>query len=270
MPTQDVFDAGQRMLQNAFPRTAKLTADQRRTWYEMLSDLTDQQYTMAVAELIRSGDDWPTISKLRAAAMPAGLDYETRAEVAWAALRPAVASVGGYRSVQFDDPVINATVRALWGSWRLLCETTTEDLTRSKLAFLRTYARLSEAGVSHLQAAPMAGIHDTDRSREGGNEQEPDPVVMIETHLAPDSRLRIHDPDVVEPRRLGNADVRRLTDAVGKPVTELIATDDMLAAGEQRTRDRRERDRAESDEGIAWMAEQAAKQRARVIGGAGP
>jgi len=97
----------------------------------------------------------PTVSELRA--LTGETTPEDRALLAWGAFEKAVVRVGYYRSPNFDDPLINATVRHL-GGWTRVCELDGEEFDKwLRKDFLKTYEALSRTGVGDEQAAPLVG-----------------------------------------------------------------------------------------------------------------
>ena len=89
-----------------------------------LRDLPAQDIQIAVDRAMRECKFMPSVFELRqlAGTMPA----ESRATLAWASVRDAIGRVGGYASVDFDDAIVNATVREL-GGWVKLCDTSAES-----------------------------------------------------------------------------------------------------------------------------------------------
>jgi hypothetical protein len=105
-----------------------------------------------------------------------------RAIHAWTAFERAVVSQTSYRTVDFDDPVINATVRSL-GGWQFCCQMDSREFdTFLREKFLKTYAALSSSGITAEQSAPLIGTFDADNAREGhsGSIKEP---IRIDTGL---------------------------------------------------------------------------------------
>lgn len=187
----ETFGAGIGRLQEAYPHTASLTESQAELWFEMLKDIDDEAFLQGIVRTIQEGDDWPTIAKIRKACKAAsgdGLTPEDRAASLWLTLRRAVKSYGGHVSIQFDDPALNATVRAVFGGWPELCEMQSRDIDRCERRFSETYGRLLTTGINSRDAAAMPGIIDKQRSR-GGFELEG--ARLIETGLPAPARLRI-------------------------------------------------------------------------------
>ena len=64
-----------------------------------------------------------------------------QALLAWAKAERAVRTVGGYRSVAFDDPLIHVVIADM-GGWIRLCETKTDELPFRQQEFAKRYRAL--------------------------------------------------------------------------------------------------------------------------------
>jgi len=137
--------------------------------YEMgLDDLPIEAVERAARIAIRQCEFMPTAQKLRELA--GELRPEQRASLAWAAMLKALAQHGPYRAVDFDDPALNATVRAM-GGWpqvdQLLGETSaekTEGIIRKR--FEQTYCAILARGISPEAARPLSGLSQIPRAPE--------------------------------------------------------------------------------------------------------
>lgn len=137
-----------------------------------LDDLELAAVRGAVKRALRECKFMPSANELRQLA--GEMRPEHRAVAAWDAFEAAVTRIGGYRSVTFDDPFINATIRSL-GGWQRLCEMNPEQFdTFLRKDFERIYQALYQSGISEDRAAPLLGIHASDAARDGG--QLPAPV----------------------------------------------------------------------------------------------
>lgn len=108
------------------------------------------------------------------------IKVEDRAVKAWLAFERAVVMNGYARSVTFDDPVINATVRAL-GGWEHCCSMPASEFdTFLQKRFQETYCSLARSGVSREQSEPLLGWFDRENSINGYQQAKP---VLITTGL---------------------------------------------------------------------------------------
>ena len=105
---------------------------------------------------------------------------EDRAVKAWLAFERAVQRHGAISTVSFDDPVINATVRAL-GGWESVCDMPSSQFdTFLQKRFQDTYCALARGGVSAEQAAPLMGWADRENGMNGYDQKPP---VVIDTGM---------------------------------------------------------------------------------------
>jgi len=77
---------------------------------------------------------------------------ERSALLAWTEVEEAVSRIGRYETVQFADPVINATIRAL-GGWISLCDQNLDEPWTQK-EFERRYLAYSEVGAGLNEPLP--------------------------------------------------------------------------------------------------------------------
>ena len=141
-----------------------------------LSDLPIEATEHAVQRAIRSCKFMPTVAELRE--LSGELTPEARALRAWDLFNRAVATHGIWRSVDFDDPVVNATVRSL-GGWQATYEVDDWD-TFYRHRFLKTYQTLAVTGISASAALPLGGLSESQKA--------PD---LIECNMPP------HPPGIV-------------------------------------------------------------------------
>lgn len=119
----------------------EVTAPLRVGYWMGLRDLPLAAVQEAVAKAMASSRFMPTPRDLRDLAGVMSADQ--RAILAWNAVKRAIREVGSYRSVDFDDGVVNAVVRTL-GGWSRLCGADSEELDRFVAReFQRLYRELS-------------------------------------------------------------------------------------------------------------------------------
>lgn len=155
-----------------------MSSDQSGAYFELLQDLTVDQLKQGIVGAIRQHKfaGFPPVGLIReCAAGPQALPPNDRAIAAWDAVRAEISRTGGYRSIEFDDVVINATIRAL-GGWVHLTDRTIDELVWIRKEFLETYRSLAASGVSGERTGPLPGIVDTENSRSGHAGEQPVPV----------------------------------------------------------------------------------------------
>jgi hypothetical protein len=140
-----------------------------------LRDLPLRALEQAVTTALRQCQYMPKAVELRQLA--GEMTAATRAVHAWGVLSRAIGQHGAYRSVNFDDPVLNATVRNL-GGWVRLCGMPTEEFEKwTRKEFDRIYSALCSGGVPGEQTRHLAGIHELSNSAAGHQ-------VTAPTHVA--------------------------------------------------------------------------------------
>lgn len=200
------FSTVMRLLAATYDKEA--TMDVIEAYWGALKDLplADIQHASQTA---RMRMEWmPRPAHLRKLAGDVEPDH--RAAIAWQAVRQALSQHGTYQSVNFDDPVINATIRNL-GGWVELGQKDEKDFeVWTRKEFERIYQAIYSSGVTEEAAAYLVGI--TEHQNQG--RYEVIPPVKVRLSLPP-------------PR------VRRLTSGkVSKEIAgELVAKAFALAEG---------------------------------------
>jgi hypothetical protein len=127
--------------------------------YELgLGDLPIEAVQRAVTRAICERRFMPSPAELRE--LSGELLPADRAIKAWEAFEKAVARHGYYTSVDFDDQLINATVRNL-GGWERVSEKEGDEFSKwLRKDFERVYLAFLRSGVSAEAAAPLIGFID--------------------------------------------------------------------------------------------------------------
>ncbi len=154
------------------PNTAMLLG-----YWMGLSDLTLDAVNRAATEALRTSEFMPTVAKIRELA--GVLNPTDRAVIAWRALSKAMVKHGYYDSIQFDDPVLNATIRNLggWIEWAERSEREEEKWLRKD--FDRIYISLCRTGVSDVEGGPLTGWHDRGNALTGHTEALKQPIRFL-------------------------------------------------------------------------------------------
>jgi hypothetical protein len=141
-------------------------------WYG-LEDLTLDAVRRAVTRALRECKWLPSVAELRELAGVA--NPADRCVVAWEKVRRAVLSHGYYTSVDFDDPLTNATIRNMggWPAFSVRCEEDDEQWVRKD--FERIYTSLARGGISWEMAAPLIGVSDQSKRLYGWDDLIPEP-----------------------------------------------------------------------------------------------
>ena len=138
-----------------------------------------------VMAAIRDCQFMPSVHELRklAGAADSHIDAKDRPLLAWQAVRAAFSKVGAYDSPEFDDAVINATIREL-GGWLLLCDTPSDEMHWLEKRFCAIYSALCSVKLPTDQTKRLAGITEVGNGREGYG-SAPIPVAQIHCLTSP-------------------------------------------------------------------------------------
>jgi hypothetical protein len=166
------------LLAEAFGRQA--TDVTFRAYIAGLEGLSVEQIEIGVNRALRTCKFMPTPAELRE--MSGELKGGDRAVKAWIVFEKAVTRIGSYKTVSFDDVVINAVVRSL-GGWVHCCTMPTKEFdTFLRKKFTDAYEALYRAGVGEEEAAPLQGTFDRENCRLG---YDPQRVLEVRTGLPP-------------------------------------------------------------------------------------
>jgi hypothetical protein len=123
-----------------------------------LNDLPIDSVKDAASRALRSCKFMPTPAELRELAGIANVS--DRALLAWSAVEKA-SSLGAYKSVDFDDPLINAAIRSM-GGWPAILDKSQQDFdTWVRKDFIAAYQGFMRAGVDGDVCRPLPGLADT-------------------------------------------------------------------------------------------------------------
>jgi len=184
----------------------KVTATTITAYNMALGDVPIEALETAVRRAMVECTFFPSARELRDMAGVMSLDARTLR--AWEVFERAVVQHGYYASVNFDDPVLNATVRNL-GGWIYVSEMGAEELDKwLRKDFERVYKTFCQQGVGNEQSAPLVGWHEKN-NRHGGY---PIPIgmkancgmmpVMIKTELPLLPHIKFHVPARIGKRQL--------------------------------------------------------------------
>lgn len=141
-----------------------------RVYAEALKDVSIEQIEAAAWEIIRNRTlaSFPKVGEIREYLH--GGKSEDKAVLALDKLERAMSSVGKYRSVAFDDPLIMAVVYSM-GGWPKLCSMEADEWKWSRKDFDKIYRAYSAQPIERLQIpGHLAGIVELDNSAKGFDE----------------------------------------------------------------------------------------------------
>jgi hypothetical protein len=167
-----------------------------------LADIAIQDVEHACTRALRECKFFPSVAELRELS---GIGKPAdQAIVAWVAFEKAVRVHGGYKSVCFDDPTLNATIASL-GGWAYVCELGVDEFDKwLRKDFERLYSSLMRSGIG--QTSHLIGLHERENNTNG---QRTEPPVMITTGLKRDAIE--HHPDRNPTKRIMGALIVALT-----------------------------------------------------------
>lgn len=144
-----------------------------------LRDIPDEAIEQAAARAAETCKFMPRPVEIRELAGESRT--EDRALLAWQVFEAAVESVGVYRSPNFDDPLINATVRSL-GGWQLICEQPVTEFDKwTRQNFIKTYTAFARTGISQEAGEPLVGFFERQNAILGY--KRPEDQVQVATGL---------------------------------------------------------------------------------------
>ncbi len=158
-----------------------LTDMQLEVYWDFLKDLPADTVRAAAKQALAESQ-YPTIPPVGVLLKLAGcgasqVGSDSRALVAYTTAARAVQSVGGYDSVEFSDPIVNAVIRGM-GGWQKFCDWPVAEVQWRKRDFERQYQSYLQAGVSAELAAPLAGICETSNFGAGLEKFTPEPKLI--------------------------------------------------------------------------------------------
>jgi len=129
-------------------------------YWMSLEDMSIEAFEEACKLAMQNLEYFPRPAHLRRS--QAGMGAESRSIIAWQSVVRAVATIGQYASVDFDDPITNATVRNL-GGWYWLCQQPEKEVkVWIRKNFEKIYTALSGSGVTAESVRYLPGIHERD------------------------------------------------------------------------------------------------------------
>lgn len=181
-----------------------------------LGDTPIDAIELAVKRAIRECKFFPSVSELRELA--GEMRPEVRAVKAWDAFCLGTIHHGYYASVDFDDRVINATVRNLGGWMPLLDRIEQEGDVWVRKEFERVYTAMMSAGVSGSEACPLLGFHEQGNRANGYLDAIGEPQKVL-TGLPPHRQGVLAAPIPARETKSLPSDAK-LLEGIGRPVEE--------------------------------------------------
>lgn len=189
-------------MRQLLPAQGELTDTGLALYARKISDIPLEAIDRAIDRALDVCEWFPGPAKLRElAGVP---KPEDAAVFAWDTAWGAISTVGAYRSVAFDDPLIAAAIRHL-GGWEAFCRMTADEAPFRRRDFLAAYLACSRNGLTADQASHLPGLHEA-----SGRAIEPVRIGSDAPRLPPAEAARL-----AEARRL-----RSLPPAPSEPVED--------------------------------------------------
>ena len=149
----------------------EMTKDMLKVYWAALSDIHLDQIEQAAAAHVALQRWFPKPCELRSASPDAD------AVRAWDSAIAAIHHHGMYRHVDFEDSVVNATIRHL-GGWSEFCSMEPKDESWIRKEFVQTYKALASTGTSQEQAAPLPGLSEANQVKRVNGKIESQEVLV--------------------------------------------------------------------------------------------
>ncbi|MDI6809372.1 MAG: DUF6475 domain-containing protein [Candidatus Eisenbacteria bacterium] len=154
-----------------------MTPKQRDAYDVLLADQDDKSVLQRCLAFYRSP---AAAMRKEKVPTPGDLIEQPRAKadaaaMAWATVRRAIGQVGSYRSVEFEDGAITASVEAM-GGWVSLCDKSPKELDMLAWQFRNLYISLA----GKCERKPLAGRHEL-QNRSNGHAKELEAAKQIPT-----------------------------------------------------------------------------------------
>lgn len=146
------------------------SAFKERIYAKALEDISIEAIESAAWSLIKTRTlaSFPKVGEIREHLH--GGKSEDKAVLALDTLERAMSSVGKYRSIVFDDPLIMAVVSSM-GGWPKLCSMEADEWKWSRKDFEKIYRAYSAQPLERLQIPErLAGIAERDNGAKGFDE----------------------------------------------------------------------------------------------------
>jgi hypothetical protein len=155
-----------------------------KMYWLALQDVHLDQLEQAAAAHVATSQWFPKPCDLRSA------NPEADAVRAWDSAIAAIHHHGMYRHVDFEDQVVNATIRHL-GGWPEFCGMDPKDESWIRKEFVKTYQALAKAGTSKEQAAVLPGLSQANQVTRVNGEVGSQQVLV----------RRVAAPKIIDPKR---------------------------------------------------------------------
>jgi hypothetical protein len=158
----------------------KATTVQCEVFYDLLGNLPFDTVKQAARQSLAESmfPQIPPIGLILKFCGVRPVETASRSLIAYGHAARAVHSVGGYGSIDFSDPLVNAVVRFL-GGWNAFTEWPCDSVQWRKRDFIQQYEALEQCGLSGEFCAPLTGLVGTANAAGGFIEKVPEPNTVV-------------------------------------------------------------------------------------------
>jgi hypothetical protein len=207
MDDRKAFSEVMQLLAATYSKEA--TIDLIEAYWGALKDLPLEDVQFAAQTARMRMEYMPRPAHLRKLAGDVEPDH--RAAIAWEVVRKAIGQYGTYQSIDFDDPVINATIRNL-GGWIELGRKKGQDFNVwTRKEFERIYQAIYSSGVTEEASAYLVGITE----HENAGRYEIKPPIKVRLSLPPPNVRRLSSGKV--PKEIAAEVVAKAFALAGEP-----------------------------------------------------
>jgi hypothetical protein len=194
---------------------AAMTPDVIELWFEGLMQFPLEDIATALNRHVFDPDQGKFQPKPADIVLHLAGGSATRSLRAWTKVEKAVRVVGHYRSVCFDDPIINKLIDDMGGWVKLASTETVEDLKFRGLEFQKRYTGLMQTGGVGTDYPPyLPGAAESHNAVEG---MQVDPPALIGDPMA--AAKIMHNGNGSTALRVTSSNVKALTASVTKKLT---------------------------------------------------
>lgn len=163
MLDKDIFLEGMAIVSEITGK--RMSEPAQRIYYKALQSMTDEQFKKATEHIICS-------RKFTSLPTPAEwleqftTDNDAQVIQAWQKIEYAMARVGAYQTVMFDDRLIHGFIQTFEGGWPGLCATPIDDMKWIRKDFERYYRAMSNRA-SEIICKPLIGLSEGSNIKHG-------------------------------------------------------------------------------------------------------
>ena len=119
--TKKCFIKGVAIFLSVF-QNIKVKDKTQELWYELLKDLTDEQFIYAIKKIcLEVQEYYPSTNFIALVREQITVNIDDTALMAWDAVKKTMANKGAYCSVKFSDPVIHIVIKLMASGWAEFC-----------------------------------------------------------------------------------------------------------------------------------------------------